>query len=310
MSAIGVDIGGTKSFAVRLVEDSIEAESRVEHAPDDGTIDSIAAAIERVADGSATAIGVGIAGLVSIGEHRFLWGPHVSGSDLDVGAEIERRFGLPTFVDNDAHTALLAEMRSGVAQGYRHVLLVTLGTGIGGAFAVDGSIVRGASGFAGEWGHTRVVPDGVLCDCGRRGCWETVASGPALERLARDVIAANPSSSLAQALGGGPPSGEAVVAAADRGEVTARSLVTEIGKAFGNGLADLTAIFDPELIVVGGGLGSVGESILAPARRTLTDALHGGSNRVPPLVAVAGLGPAAGAVGAAMYAAEGGSDVI
>jgi glucokinase len=195
-------------------------------------------------------------------------------------------------------------MELGVAQGYANVLLVTLGTGIGGAIAVGGQLYRGGS-FAGEWGHMRVESGGLLCDCGKRGCWETLASGPALERLAREVAAANPTSSLVRAIGDEPLSGPAVMRAADSGDETARALVTEVGRAFGQGLADLACIFDPELIVVGGGLGSVGESILGPARRVLADSLHGGNHRIAPTVQVAGLGANAGAVGAALLAAGG-----
>lgn len=309
MSAIGIDIGGTKSLAVRWTESGIEQESRVEHGPGLDTVQAIGEAIERVSDGTETAIGVGIAGLVDAGDRRFVWGPHIRGTGLAIGDVIEERFNVPVIVDNDANTALHGELRMGVAEGYRNVLLVTLGTGIGGAIAIDGQIYRGG-GFAGEWGHMKVMDGGLLCDCGKRGCWETVASGPALERLAREVVSANPSSSLAVTLDGHPPTGASVVAAADRGEETARALVAEVGRSFGLGLADLAAILDPELIVVGGGLGSVGESILGPARRTLIDSLHGGSHRVAPTVHVAQLGPAAGAAGAALLAAEGGTHVL
>lgn len=309
MSAIGIDIGGTKSYAVRWGASGIEQESRVEHGPALDTTDAIVEAIARVADGTETAIGVGVAGLVDARDRRFVWGPHVRGAGLAIGDLVEERFNVAAFVDNDANTALHGELRMGVAEGYNNVLLVTLGTGIGGAIAIGGQIYRGG-GFAGEWGHMKVMNDGLLCDCGKRGCWETVASGPALERLAREVVSANPNSSLAVALEGEPPTGASVAAAADRGEQTARALVAEVGRSFGLGLADLAAIFDPELIVVGGGLGSVGESILGPARRTLVDSLHGGSHRVAPTVHVAQLGQAAGAVGAAILAAEGGTHVV
>jgi glucokinase len=308
MTAIGIDIGGTKTYAVRLRDGSLDAETRIVHEPALDATEAITHAVEQVSDGTETVIGVGIAGLVAVGEGRFVWGPHVRGTGLPIRDVIEERFGVPAFVDNDANTALYGELRRGAAGGYGDVLLVTLGTGIGGAIAIGGSIYRGG-GFAGEWGHMRVADSEHLCDCGKRGCWETVASGPALERLARSVIASNPTSSLAVALGGEPPTGASVVVAADAGEETARALVTEVGRAFGQGLADLTAIFDPELIVVGGGLGSVGESILGPARRTLVDSLHGGSHRIAPAVQVAELGQAAGAIGAAMVAAAGGADV-
>ena len=153
-------------------------------------------------------------------------------------------------------------------------------------------------------GHVQVDRDGLLCDCGKRGCWETRASGPALVRLAGQVVSRNPDSSLARILDPDAVSGESVVAAADAGDETARALVTEVGRSFGQGLAGLVAIFDPELIVVGGGLGSIGESIIGPARRVLSDSLHGGRLRVPPAVQVATLGPGAGAIGAALLGAE------
>jgi glucokinase len=125
-----------------------------------------------------------------------------------------------------------------------------------------------------------------------------------LARLGREVVTRNPDSSLARILEPDSISGESIVAAADAGDETARALVTEVGRSFGQGLADLVAIFDPELIVVGGGLGSVGESIVGPARRVLSDSLHGGRLRVPPAIQVATLGSSAGAVGAALMAVE------
>ena len=303
MTAFGVDIVGTKSLAVRWNGAEVETSSSVENGTDRGTVDRIIDAVERVADGTEEAIGVGVAGLVSPDDRTLAWGPHVPGTNLAIGDEIEDRFGRPVVVDNDANVSLHAELQIGAAVGYRHVLLVTLGTGIGGAIAADGAVYRGG-GFAGEWGHMQVTQGGLLCDCGKRGCWETLASGPALERLAREVIDANPNSSLARAIGPGPVTGPAVVEAADAGDETARALVAEIGRAFGQGLADLAAIFDPELIVVGGGLGSVGEAIVGPARRTLIDSLHGKAYRVAPTVQVAALGPASGAIGAAMLADE------
>lgn len=302
MSVIGIDIGGSKVFAVRLEGTEIAARDHAAVAPDADPIDAIVDGVTAVDDGTASAIGVGVAGLVSVREGTFVWGPHVRGTNLTIGDDLADRFGMPVVVDNDANAALVAELRLGAAHGYRNVILVTLGTGIGGAIAIDGSIYRGGS-FAGEWGHIKVQEQGHLCDCGKRGCWETLASGPALERLAREVIVGNPNSSLARILGPGVVTGRAVIAAADEGDETARALVTEVGRAFGQGLADLAAIFDPEIFIIGGGLGSVGESVLGPARRVLEDSLHGGTHRIAPSVHVARSGPAAGAVGAALLAA-------
>jgi glucokinase len=307
MSTIGVDIGGSKSLAVRLDETGESARSMVEHDLSVGPLEAILESIVSVDADTVTAIGVGIAGLVTPTDGILVWGPHLPGTQLAVKDAVEAKFGRTTVVDNDANMALFGELRMGVAVGYRNVVLVTLGTGIGGAIAIEGEIYRGGS-FAGEWGHMQVERNGNLCDCGKRGCWETLASGPALVRLASEVVSSNPESSLARVLGVRTATdvitGESVVAAADAGDETARSLVAEVGRALGQGLADLVAIFDPELVVVGGGLGSVGESILGPARRVIADSLHGGSLRVPPTVLVAGLGPAAGAIGAAAMASE------
>lgn len=301
MTTIGIDLGGTKAIGVLLNGDEVVDSRRVDFDRSIGTLDAILTTIESVADGSEHAIGVGVAGLVRSQDGVLVWGPHVPGTQIQIAQALKDRFGLPVVVDNDANAALHAELHLGVARGYRNVLLVTLGTGIGGAIAIDGTIYRGQD-FAGEWGHMRIEREGLLCDCGRRGCWETRASGPALARLAREVVTANPASSIARILHPSAITGESVMAASDAGDETARTLVTDVGRSFGQGLAGLTAILDSELIVVGGGLGSVGESIVGPARRVLADSLHGGNLRVPPSVQVAKLGPMAGAIGAALLA--------
>ena len=150
----------------------------------------------------------------------------------------------------------------------------------------------------------RFDPGGLPCDCGKLGCWETVASGPALRRLARNHVAQNPNDSLAVRLRGLDITGEAVTGAADDGDESARSLVAQVGRALGLGLCNLIAVLDPEIIVVGGGLGSVGESLLGPARLVVTETLHGGSFRELPPIVTAELGSAANAIGAALLAAH------
>jgi glucokinase len=146
--------------------------------------------------------------------------------------------------------------------------------------------------------------NGERCACGKRGCWETVASAHALERLAADFVTRNPAGTLAARLGEAAITGQAVIRAADEGDETARGLVAQVGIDLGLGLCNLIASLDPQIVVVGGGLGSVGESLLGPARRAAADALHGGSHRMLPPIVVADLGPAAGAIGAAMMAVD------
>ena len=302
MSTIGIDIGGSRALAVRLDEGAL-AEQRHTATRRSPLVETSLAAIRGVWADDVTAVGVGIAGLVQWPEGVLAWGPHVEGTDIPIRALLEDELQVPVAVDNDANVAAFGERETGAARGFDDFLLVTLGTGIGGAIVIDGSVYRGES-FAGEWGHIRHDPTGLLCDCGKRGCWETVASGPALVRLAREVMGLNPDGSLAVRFGSDPITGEDVTAAADGGDEVARGLVAEVGSELGHGLASLIAVFDPELVVVGGGLGSVGESLLGPARRIAAEALHGGNHRLLPPILVAGAGPRAGAIGAAYLASS------
>jgi glucokinase len=299
MTTIGIDIGGTKILAVRTQGGSV-VERHQSPLVDAGTtlVQALSAAARTVWADDVEGVGVGLAGLVRWPEGTFAWGPHIDAIEVAVRPELENDLGVPVVVDSDANAAAWGEARLGAARGYDDLILVTLGTGIGGAIIIDGKIYRGES-FAGEWGHVVYYPGGVLCDCGKRGCWETVASGPALVRLAHEVMALNPEGSLARRFADIRITGQDVTAAADGGDEVARGLVAQVGAELGRGLSNLVSIFDPDIIVVGGGLGSVGESLLGPARRVATDALHGGQHRLLPPILVAGLGPEAGAVGAA-----------
>ncbi len=302
MSIVGIDIGGSKALAVRL-DDGTLADERHTVTRGGPVVDTALAAVRGVWAGDVEAVGVGVAGLVHWPEGALAWGPHVEGTEIPRKTLLEEELGVPIAVDNDANVAAFGERVAGAARGFDDFLLITLGTGIGGAIVIDGSVYRGES-FAGEWGHIRHDVAGLLCDCGKRGCWETVASGPALVRLAREVMGLNPEGSLARRFGSRAITGEDVTAAADAGDEVARGLVAQVGSQLGLGLANLIAVFDPELVVVGGGLGSVGESLLGPARRVAADALHGGNHRLLPPILVAGAGPRSGAIGAAYLASS------
>ncbi len=303
MATIGIDIGGTKIRGVR-VEDGAVVERISGLVGDSDLIVTATSAAGELWTEEVDAVGVGLAGLVRWPEGTFAWGPHLRGEELPVREALEGELGVSVVVDNDANVAAFGELRVGVAVGFDNFLMVTLGTGLGGGIVTGGAIYRGES-FAGELGHMVYDSGGMLCDCGKRGCWETVASGPALIRLAREVIMLNPEGSLAARIGTDSISGDDVTAAADAGDEVARGLVAQVGSEFGRGLGSLIAIFDPALIVVGGGLGSVGEALLGPARRVAAEGLHGGNHRLLPPILVTGLGPDAGAIGAALMAAEG-----
>jgi glucokinase len=211
--------------------------------------------------------------------------------------------GVPVVVDNDANLAALAEARLGAGTGYRMVLFVGLGTGIGGGLVIGGRVERGR-GFLGELGHLTLDPSGPLCACGRRGCWEALVSGTALGRDAAALAAAHPLGAVARTAAGTGPRGEHLEAAAASGDPAARSRLEAAGIWLGRGLANLVAALDPNVIVVGGAAAGAGEALLGPARAALADWVEGRGYRAPTPVVSARFGPQAGLVGAALAAGE------
>ena len=249
------------------------------------------------------AVGVGAAGFVDSSRSTVLFSPHLSWRNEPLKAALHEQIGLPIVVDNDANMTAWAEYRFGAARGYRNALCVTLGTGIGGALLIDGKIFRGGNGMAGEFGHMQVVPQGRRCECGNRGCWEQYSSGNALVREARELVAAR--SPVAHHLrqlsddDASKLSGPIVTAAAKAGDPAAIELFEEIGGWLGTGLAGLCAAFDPDCIIVGGGVSEAGDLLLDPAREAMRRTLTGRGFRPEPPVVSAHLGPDAGFIGAA-----------
>jgi glucokinase len=305
VKTIGIDLGGTKMSA-GLIDESGSVLERITVArPLDQTgmeEDPLELAARLMGSGVA-AIGLGAAGLLSWPDGRLAWGPNVIGSDLPFKELLEKRFGLPAVVDNDANLAAWAESRIGAARGYHHVLLVTLGTGIGGGIVIDGEIYRGRS-FAGEVGHMVVDVGGPRCTCGQRGCWETFASGRRLNQIARDIAASDPTGLTARLAGDDLAHGVHLTEAAVQGDPSAGQSVAEMGTWLGIGLASLVAILDPEVIVVGGGAARAGDILLQPTREAMTAALEGSAFRQPTTVVAAALGEDAGMVGAGLAAME------
>jgi len=249
------------------------------------------------------AVGVGAAGFVDSSRATVLFSPHLSWRNEPLKASLHQQIRLPVVVDNDANMTAWAEFRFGAAEGYRHALCVTMGTGIGGALLIDGRIFRGGNGMAGEFGHMQVVPHGRRCECGNRGCWEQYCSGNALVREARELVTAqSPVAHQLRALtdgDGSKLSGPIVTAAASAGDPAAIELFEEIGGWLGTGLANLCAAFDPDCIIVGGGVSEAGDLLLDPARDALRRTLTGRGFRPEPLVVRAHLGADAGFIGAA-----------
>ncbi len=221
-------------------------------------------------------------------------------------AEVEQGFGQPVVVDNDANVAALAELEHGAARGHRDVLVVTLGTGVGGGILSDGKIFRGAHGFAAEIGHFQVDPKGPLCACGQRGHWEAVASGNALGRLGREWAEAGRVPGVLARAGGDASAvtGEHVGDAALSGDVDAAAVLGVYAGNVAAGLAGLVNILDPEMVVVSGGLVALGDVLLDPVRTELAARIEA-SDAWPAIAVVAAeLGEQAGVVGAAVLARD------
>jgi glucokinase len=307
--AVGVDIGGTKIAAGVVAEDgTVLDRTRVPTPPDDeaATLAALLAVVDELRDRNrgVEAIGLGAAGLVEWPGGHARWAPHNTYRRLELRRLLHERTGLPTTVDNDANAAAWAEARFGAGAGSGDLVLVTVGTGIGGGLVLGGRLYHGQHGFAGELGHLIVDPDGDLCACGNHGCLEAMASGSTLGRLGREAAAADPGGRLAAlaADAGGLVTGEVVFAAATEGDKAALALFERIGHWLGVGIASLVTIFDPDLVVIGGGVAATGELLLAPARSSFERYVHGRAHRDLPPVVPARLGPDAGLVGAATLA--------
>lgn len=276
---IGVDLGGTKLLAGAVTPDRAVRHRAFRLARGEGTQQVLGHLIDvieevRAATGDVDAVGVGLPALVDRATGVARSSNHLPLHDVPVRDVLAERTGLPVFVDNDGNAALLAEWRWGAAVGARDAVLLTLGTGIGGGVLVDGTIARGAVGAAGELGHVVIEADGPPCPgaCPNRGCLEAFVSGAALGREGLRVAREDPSSALGRALAGGTAvTGALVTELAHDGDPVARGLVAEMGRRLGVGLTSFVNVFDPEVIVVGGGAIAAGDLLLEPARQVVAE---------------------------------------
>jgi glucokinase len=313
--AIGVDVGGTKALGALVDTQGAVLTTHVVPTPAEGEplLDAIAGLIVELAPAGREllGVGVGVPGLVDgAGVLRFAPNlPEIVG--LGVTAGLRRRLPdgvLPAparlVADNDANCAGAAELGFGTAAAESDVVVVTLGTGIGGAIIAGGTLVRGANGFAGEIGHMIVQFGGEPCQCGKRGCWERYASGSALGRFAREAAAAGRVPGILAAAGGDVDAikGEHVTEAAAAGNDEAVALFDELAFFLAQGLANLAAALDPGLFVLGGGMIRAGEALLEPTNRCFATLLEGAEHRPIPGIVGARFGYLAGAIGAAALA--------
>jgi glucokinase len=289
MVAIGVDVGGTKCLAVALNDEGSILESlTLPTATGVGVVEEVAelclALASRVGQ-AATSLGVGMPGTVSRDGVVYL-APHLPEvRQLPMRALLASQLGIPVVVDNDATCAGVAEWKNGAARNCENALIITIGTGIGAALIANGKVMRGHRGFAGESGHHIVMHGGEECPCGRRGCWEQYASGSALRRMANGV------------------SGEEVLLRVVQEDKEAKRVLEEFASWVALGLYNLVNTLDPQLIVLGGGLGSSGvlRHFVADA---LTQQMPPSELRPAPLLVTAQLGHEAGAIGAALLGKE------
>lgn len=306
--AIGVDVGGTKIAAMRLDDrGTVHDRATVPTLAQDGAavVRAIIDVVGRLRTGDVEMIGIGAPGLVDR-EENVRYAPNLAWRDFPLGARVQESVRLPCIVENDATMAVWGEHRVGAARDADHVLLIAAGTGIGGGVIINGRLHRGAHGFAGEIGHVIVDPDGPLCGCGNKGCWEQFASGRAITRAGREAVREYPLSVLAAESGGDPErvDGVLVTNAALAGDDVARGILAAVGRRLGRGAAGLVNVLDPEVVVVGGGVIAGGELLLGPARRAFADAIEGFDHRPNVPLVAAELGNDAGAVGAGLLAIE------
>jgi glucokinase len=321
---IGLDIGGTK-IAGGLVDETgvVLAEGRRDTpATDPDAIARESAALVRDLEATAkgrsgddaappevVAVGVACAGFINKTGSHVLFAPNLAWRDEPLKARLESMIDKPVLIENDANAAAWGEFRFGGGRDADDMLLITVGTGVGGGCVVDSRLLRGAYGIAGELGHVRVVPNGLRCGCGNRGCLEMYASGSALVREARELVASGtPHASRLTAMCDGDPMklrGTHVTQAAQAGDAAAVELLEDLGRWLGEGIASIGAVLDPELVVIGGGVAAARDLLLGPAQRAFDRNLIGRGHRPVPRIVLAHFGNEAGIIGAAALAAEG-----
>lgn len=304
---VGIDVGGTKIAGATVDEGGniLATARRVSPAKDteaiEKTIEDLVGELRESHD--VEGVGVGAAGFVDVRRATVLFAPNLAWRDEHLKAGLERRIDLPVVIENDANAAAWGEFAFGAGHDVDDLMLVTVGTGVGGGIVLNGQLHRGAFGVAGEIGHVRVVPNGLLCGCGNKGCWEQYASGTALVREARSQ--AQHGSLIAKALldrAGGDVaaiSGPLITQAAQDGDAFAIEQLEALGVWLGEGIATLAAVLDPAVVAIGGGVSEAGDLLLDPVRAHFKSSLTGRNYRPTLEIRQAALGNKAGMIGAA-----------
>ncbi len=300
---VGLDVGGTK-IAAGVLDPAGRVVARTRAPTPAEDPDALRHAIVDIVeqfrkDHDVDAVGLSAAGFVRGDRRGVMFGANLAWGPELIGDSLADTIGLPVVVENDGNAAAWAEHRFGAGRGVADQLTVVLGTGVGGGLILGGQVYRGGHGLAAEIGHLGLVPGGITCPCGRQGCLEQYASGSALDRDARTLAAAGGAPALLEAAGGdaNAVTGRMVTELAVAGDEGALGLVQALAEALAQGIATIDAVLHPSLVVVGGGLGSAGEVVLAPLRTALAAAV--GDARGGPEVRGAQLGNEAGVIGVA-----------
>lgn len=305
---VGIDIGGTKVLGGVVDETGALIKRARRDTPAEGGVALTQAiadvALELMNDGDIESVGVSVAAFISADRKTILATPNIkdwNGVNLDY--ELTTRIGLPVVIENDANSAAWGEFKFGAGRGKENILMLTVGTGIGGGIVVNSNLHRGSFGIAAEIGHLRIVPNGLLCGCSARGCFEQYGSGTALLRHAREAIQAHPDRA-SNILNRGDGSiegvkGSAITEAARDGDELALSIFEITGDYIGAGVASLAVILDPEAVVIGGGVIDAGDILLNPIRTGMEKYMPFAGKHPHPQIIGAQLGNEAGLVGVA-----------
>jgi glucokinase len=294
LRVIGVDVGGTKTLAA-VVSREGAIEKQVVHPTDVSSQDALLAGLDAIVEelrgrDEIAALGFGIPSRVDQRSGRAVASVNIPLADVDFRDRMRERHGIPVGIENDANAATIGEWHAGAAKGARNAVMLTLGTGVGGGLILDGRPFRGTTGVGAELGHIVIGLDGPPCGCGGHGHLESYAAGPVADRAARKLY-------------GKDSDGHELVERGRKGEREAVEALAEIGRGLGAGVASFVNVFEPEIVVVGGGFGTAGELLLGPAREVLAqEGLEPARETVR--VVSAELGFHAGVIGAGMIAFE------
>ena len=311
---LGIDLGGTKILASVITSqgEMLSRDHSVTPAAEgpEGVIPAIHASAERALEGASilmdrvSAVGVGAPGLADTEAGILYTSPNLPGwKDVPLRDILQEKFKKRAFLINDGNAAALGEYYFGAAKGTSHFIYVTISTGIGGGIVVDGKVLHGSRGFAGEIGHMTIADKGPPCHCGNRGCWEALASGTALAKAARKRIKMGADTTILSFAEGeiDKVTAQTVQSAAEKGDSLANQLILKTAYYFGVGLANLINIFNPEMIVIGGGLSNMGNRLLKPAYEVAQERAFDRAYRAVRFVRAA-LGRNSGVLGAAAFA--------